>query len=168
MTDDGEPQLTPLQREYLARNPEASLVGQSDDVPVQPISGVGGWLGLLTASLLAFGPLLNALRLKDELEIASAGQTQSSVTAVVAWSYFSFYATLSVFGGYRLARCFNPATIPIVLTCIWLPIVLDFGLTIFSGSTDAAIFRSILWASIWTVYLLRSKRVKNTYYPSRA
>lgn len=171
LADDNEPLLTPLQREYLARNPEVSLVDQSADVSGAPISGVGGWLLFLTISLLAFGPLLNAVRLADELEIAQAGQPltkHSSSVVLAAWGYFAFYAVLSVFAGYRLSKFFNPATIPIVITCIWLPIILGFSVTIFSGSVDGSIFRSILWASIWTAYLLRSKRVKNTYHLSHA
>jgi hypothetical protein len=171
MAEDKEPLLTPLQREYLARNPEASLVDQSTNMPGAPIRGVGGWLGLLTASLLVLGPLLNAGLIANELEIYQAGQPLSehpSSVALMVWAYFAFYAILSVFAGYRLSKHFNPATIPIVLTCIWLPIVLECGLMFVSVSPDAAIFRSILWASIWTAYLLRSKRVKNTYCPSRA
>lgn len=185
VADENEPLLTPLQREYLARNPEASLVDQSADMPGAPISGVGGWLGWLTFNLGVLGPLLGLLRFKEELGFAEVGQEQSAhplVDAIATWGYFAFYAILSMFAGYRLLKCLRPSTIPIVMACIWLPIVCDFSLILYvqaidprtiagrSGpsGTDVSIARSILWASIWTAYLLRSKRVKNTYYPSHA
>jgi hypothetical protein len=87
LADDNEPLLTPLQRKYLARNPEVSLVDRSADVSGAPASGVGGWLLFLTISLLAFGPLLNAVRLADELEIAQAGQplTKHASSVIAAW-----------------------------------------------------------------------------------
>lgn len=171
MTENSEPLLTPLQREYLARNPEASVVEQPTELTAGPVSGVGGWLLLLTASLLAFGPLLNAGLTQSELEISQASQAQSHLSQInttAVWAYFAFYASLSVFAGYRLAKCYKPSTVPIVITCIWLPIILDLVFTFYNGITDVSIVRSMLWASIWTAYLLRSKRVKNTYYPSRA
>lgn len=171
MTENSEPLLTPLQREYLARNPEASVVEQPAGLAAGHISGVGGWLGLLTASLLVIGPVLNAVRTQSELEISQASQTQthlSQVNMIAVWAYFSLYATLSIFAGYRLAKHFKPSTIPIVIVCIWLPIIIDIALAFFSREGDVSVVRSVLWASIWTAYLLRSKRVRNTYYPSGA
>lgn len=169
--DDGAG-LTPREKAFLEANPEAKF---ANDTPEQApaLRGVGGWLLLLAVGLLIIGPVINFALLQGELQISQAGKAPSPtshVESMLIWGYFAFYASLSFFAGYRLLRRHVPSTIPIVIACMWLPVLVELLLVLVSGSGNSAgvaVAKSIISTSAWTAYLLLSKRVKNTFYTGR-
>lgn len=95
----------------------------------------------------------------------------------IAWITFVTQAVLSIYAGYRLTRDFTPSAVRYAITILWfnnLGInILSFGALALIPSFDAnavlgelisSMIAGFVPASIWTAYLLLSKRVRNTYY----
>lgn len=183
MAHKGDQLLTPLQRAYLEANPEASLAegpeaGASDQP--QELAGVEGWLYFFGISLIALGPLLTiattVLEFSDlkALYPDAVGSPRWDAAVTADWIGTAMYCAISMFAGWRIFKRLVPSTIPIVIACIWLmgPGLGVVGLMVvqdISGDASTAanagaeLGRPIVYCFIWTIYLLRSKRVKNTY-----
>ena len=92
---------------------------------------------------------------------------------VVDWVSSGAYCIVSVTAGLFLYLYRQFQTIDIVVFCLWLSgplnIILTMALSkyLFDNSNFSpfigALLRSVLYAAIWTAYLRRSRRVKNTY-----
>jgi hypothetical protein len=156
------------------------------------ISGVGGWLGFLIVVLMIINPLLgfgslsnefhDALELFPQLE----NNTQLKNYKQVAWLILAALASTSFAAGYRLWKIHCPESVSFAILAIWLvgPLghvlymifiggYLDiiFTATHFSSNVRGHIIDkmftdtifSVMAAGIWTAYLMRSVRVKNTY-----
>lgn len=185
MAEDQE-YLTPLQREYLSRNPQATLVpsepaneGHAQTISHSNPTGVGGWLGLLVVGLIGLGPLITLTTTAQEIFVAESknltltyNSAWQSVKSLI-WIISILYCAISIYAGWRLISRKTRRTVPIVVACIWIA---GPGLTIFSlfainfwfGVTDTSGFgaelaRPFVFCAIWTPYLLMSKRVANTY-----
>jgi Protein of unknown function (DUF2569) len=183
MTDKDEPLLTPLQRAYLEANPEASLTESAkEEATSQPrkLAGVEGWLYFFGISLFALGPLLTVVMTAAEfsnlkvLYPDAVGSSQWNSAVAAGWIATGIYCAISMFAGWRIFKRLVPSTIPIVIACIWFmgPGLGVIGLMVaqdISGGANtaadagAAFGRPLVYCIIWTIYLLRSKRVKNTY-----
>lgn len=147
-------------------------------------SGVGGWLLLLVVGLLVLFPLLNAGRINAEI---MAAETQyptikslpqwANLKAGMWWTFLAF-AALSFYGGWGLARGKDWSVVKRAKFVLWLigPVgafVMGVIVPIATlGKSSAAegqfwgnLIVSIISASIWTAYLSKSKRVRNTYGP---
>jgi hypothetical protein len=149
--------------------------------PGEP-SGVGGWLALLIIGLI-LGPMLGAGSMLSEttnMETAIPGLSASSAWGnfkLTVWSFFAVFTAISISAGYRLLKVHEPKTVSFAIYSLWIagPIsALSFGLLLpifvpaFSYSTIvpemlASSISSAIHAGIWTLYLKRSVRVKNTY-----
>lgn len=183
MSEDNEPLLTPLQRAYLEANPEATLTksagAEATDQP-RELAGVEGWLYFFGISLFALGPLITVVMAAAELSKLediyprSVGSSQWNSTIVAVWTATAIYCAISIFAGWRIFMRRVPATIPIVIACIWLMgpglavVVMMVAQDISGGgvtATDVGSYfgRPLVYCTIWTAYLLRSERVKNTY-----
>jgi len=147
------------------------------------LRGVGGWLGLLVVGLTILGPILGAVNLSadftnaeiDYPKIASFAPWVSYKSAI--WAVFGVAALVSLTSGLLLFR-FRPSSVRLSIVALWIigpvKVLLDIVVanTSFTQTVAAAmvqgmwpgLFVSILVAIIWTSYLLRSKRVRNTYY----
>lgn len=183
MTDKDEPLLTPLQRAYLEANPEASLTEsakvEATDQP-RKLVGVEGWLYFFGISLFALGPLLTVAITASELSNLKAlypeavGSSQWNSAVAAGWTATGIYCAISVFTGWRIFKRIMPSTIPIVVACIWLMgpglgiislmVAQDSGGANIAADAGAGLGRPLVYCVIWTIYLLRSKRVKNTYW----
>ena len=183
MNEEKEPMLTPLQKAYLEANPDATL---ADDAPEKSegkplLSGVGGWLSFLVVSLFALGPIFGFImnfgeiaRTEDQFPDLTGSDLWSRLK-VVMWSFFAAQVAISVYAAHRLNNRLVPASVPIAILCLWVsgPILNFLAAVAVSnmngesivGSNEVAtgIFRSGLTSTIWTAYLLLSRRVKNTY-----
>jgi hypothetical protein len=145
------------------------------------LKGVGGWLLTFIIILSVISPIrilletakMLALDAQTEAQLGSSWQTYSLFSwalaaATIAWAWFL---------AYRLARVHTPASVRLVVRGLWVlafgPILLDLivawllwpdliaaGLdgTYFIGFFQAAVF-----ATIWSLYLTKSKRVENTF-----
>ncbi|MCB2066536.1 MAG: DUF2569 family protein [Erythrobacter sp.] len=146
-------------------------------------SGVGGWLALLVAGLLVLGPLLSLGMTSGELGQAEYTNPQLVGSPVweqvkfITWIAWFTQAVLSVYAGYRLTRDFTPSAVRYAVAILWFNNIginiLSFGALALIPSLDAtaavgemvgSLIAGVVPAGIWTAYLLRSKRVRNTYY----
>jgi hypothetical protein len=144
--------------------------------------GVGGWLALLVLGLVVLGPLFNAARINGDL--LDAERQYPQLSTMPAWlgyksgtwiTYFAITA-LSVWAGVGLYRQRGWSAVRRAKIILWIigpaaSIVLGVLLPIVCFGRSAAgeaefvgsLIASVLVASIWTAYLARSKRVRNTY-----
>ncbi len=170
MNDDDQNYLTPRQKAFLEANPDGLLSKDAPEASSNPeLKGIGGWLQFLIIALIFLGPLLTGVLAYVDLQ--SARDADPSITPeawklilISVWSFVVLYSALSIGTGLLLQKRFKRSTIPIAIGLIWLlgPII-NFGVAIIADEFDGSEGRSIIFSVVWTVYLLRSKRVKNTY-----
>lgn len=144
-----------------------------NEVPdVEKLKGVGGWLAFLIIGLVFIGPIINAFQFyfgvieQREVIFANINDTHSNIYEIFAWIMFSLYISLMIFAGLMLYKRHKKSTIPIVIGLIWLFGPVASGLILlaeYDREVLISLVRSIIYSSIWTAYLLMSKRVKNTY-----
>jgi len=146
------------------------------------LSGVGGWLTFLIFGMTVLGPLLGFGRL--DLEFASAEQQFPLVTSLAnwkayksaTWDAFFVISAISFYGGYGLAVGKDWSVVRIAKFILWLTgpcatvvmgwviptMFLDNSFVNYSDFVGGLI-SSIIATIIWTIYLSKSKRVRNTY-----
>lgn len=156
------------------------------------ISGVGGWLGFLIVVLMIINPLSGFGSLSNEfhdvLELFPQleNNTQLKTYKQVAWLILAALASTSFAAGYRLWKFHCPESVRFAIIAIWLVGPLGHALYIvfignyldiiskvahFSSNVRGHIIDktftdtiySVIAAVIWTAYLMRSTRVRNTY-----
>ena len=178
MSEESAPLLTPRERDFLARNPETTIIDPpTDSAAMLELKGVEGWLGFLAVSLVMLGPLItSAITAVDINDLKSlypetVGTPQWNNVVAGSWAATIAYSAISIFAGYRLFKHHVPRTVPIVIACMWVdgPILGILTFAMFEGDARAGgdVARSVITTGVWTAYLLRSKRVKNTYGRSR-
>lgn len=153
-------------------------------MPDEPyLKGVGGWLELLIVGLIVVGPWLGFGRMTDEYASAEK-QLPSLVTHAawiqykqLSWCVFALTAALSITAGYRLWKVHSIDSVRFAVPSLWLAgpggqvlyfvaAVMSLGMEPAPGMLSAlvgSIVASTIAAAIWTAYLLRSQRVRNTY-----
>jgi len=159
---------------FLAKGADPSTNSQGP-------KGVGGWLLLLVAGMLAIGPLLGAARVGSAMFFVEAQfpalKTMGEWGAykTVMWLAFFAFAALSVYGGWGLLRGKDWSMVGRAKTVLWLvgpggSLVLGVlipKMTLSESNIDGGVvggfIASVLSAAIWTAYLSKSKRVRNTY-----
>ncbi len=144
-------------------------------------SGVGGWLGLLTAVLLVMGPLAGATQML--VGIPAAESENPALSTMPAWTFFKsvmwsahlIIAAISVYAGWGLARGTSWRVVRRAKVALWVVgpvaiIVLGAVVPLVTlGHIEAAtgllpeLVRSSMIALVWTLYLSKSKRVRATY-----
>ena len=146
------------------------------------LRGVGGWLLFLIICLVAIGPLSGFGNLSDYFEnaerITPAWLVNSQWVEYKALSWDIFRATtiLSISIGAALSLVHRPITVTLAIIGLWLLWLLtSFGnvaaAAIVSGADPSAALREISGAAtgvfittlLWTIYLIRSRRVRNTF-----
>lgn len=142
------------------------------------ISGVGGWLGILVVGLMVFGPLGemstygNELLMMDKLpQLANNAQHQNFMQ--VYRIILMVLVPIQFTAGYRLWKIHSPASVQFAILVIWLGplgsvllkiseiIILDGNASSFS--IGEVLIPTVIVAGVWTTYLRRSVRVRNTY-----
>lgn len=147
------------------------------------LKGVGGWLLLLVILLMLVSPILTfgstsgqfySVEMKfPEMAQSSNWQTYKSIM----WTATLGYISASFFAAYRLLKTHEASSVSLVIGFLWIGkstlIVTDFFASIALLNLDVSVIFSpqvlgnvIQWiviASLWTLYLKRSKRVRNTY-----
>lgn len=144
--------------------------------------GVGGWLLLLVAGMMVLGPLLGAGRISAEFMAAEvqyptlASMEQWRTYKAGTWWIFLLVAATSFYGGWGLAKETNYSAVMRAKAILWITgpgATLVMGLLLpamIFGATNALnaqfavqFIGTVIAAAVWTTYLTRSKRVRNTY-----
>ena len=142
-------------------------------------TGIGGWLALLIVWMVFFRPvagvymlsMLQAHSLADPTALESNGWLVDTSTF---WIIFLIVAALSIYGGLRLWRDRSPAAVRTAIIVLWIysPIAavdLLIARAFLEGrvpwpNAALTIAINLAIAAVWTVYLMRSQRVRNTYF----
>lgn len=145
------------------------------------LKGVGGWLGLFVVILAIISPVRIVIETYNILQTDPAIAPQLGIRwqiyKIFTWSLSLATIVAMLYFAYRLVRIHNRSTVPLVIKGLWfvaiVPIVLDFIVAailwpdgIVEG-LDATyfvpIFQSLVFSTIWSLYLAKSRRVANTY-----
>jgi hypothetical protein len=152
----------------------------SDD---SELRGVGGWLGLLVFGMLVGAPL--SLLAGAAGTIGSAEQANPALATLPVWQQVTWLiwgfslaqAAIHATGAWRLITRQVPQTVRFAIGALWIggPLLNVIGnLTIDTVAGVSPVddllgsLRSFAYAGVWTAYLLKSQRVKNTYQDSYA
>lgn len=148
----------------------------SDDV-----RGIGGWLAFLIVILCFLSPIgtiltnlteISAME-SENLPIVAMPEWQTIKT--VAWIFAFAQAAILAFTGWLLYTKHVAKTPFYAIAGLWIgsPLIsllsivavsYIVGEALISPDSIGPLIRTIIFAMIWTTYLLMSKRVKNTYY----
>ena len=145
------------------------------------LSGVGGWLLLLTLQLMILGPLLDAGRIN--FSFISMENEFPNLKTIPNWSIYKNWVwfvmglkfLIGFYAGLKLIKDRNPSAINQVKVIIWItgPVAglilgvflpeIIFG-SVQIGSEFIGPFLSLtITCIVWTIYLSKSNRVKATY-----
>lgn len=140
--------------------------------------GIGGWLALLILWMVVLRPLAGIV-LWQEMHAANAEDPEAVarssllVSTTFFWIVFLCLAALNIYGGVRLWRDRSFAAVRCAIAILWIAAPIAIGALIIAQAyltngvtlADAAtrLGTNVAAAAAWTAYLLRSKRVRNTY-----
>jgi hypothetical protein len=175
--------LVDLGRQRLQGSPDLQHVPAKNVDRALSKSGVGGWLLFLVVVLMILTPVLGYGRLV--VAISSAEDARPAIAYLPSWQaykslagwIYAMTAAASVIAGFCLWRVHSPGSVRLAMITLWLigPVaaIVDAAgaMRIFNASFARAFNPSIIGAVggtvavalIWTLYLWRSKRVRNTY-----
>ena len=148
------------------------------------LTGVGGWLGLLIAGLIVLGPLRSVTSTINNISNAESANSALLTNQLwlnykaAVWVIWGIATTVSIGAGYCLYRIHLPSSVRFAIISLWVigpgALIADSAalyLAIFrplnrpldSGELLGMLVGSLVVSGIWTAYLLKSVRVKNTY-----
>jgi hypothetical protein len=145
------------------------------------LRGVKGWLAAFVVIIAAVSPGWAAIQIYNGLYTGNAALLGDvpfiAALRTVGWSTVGFAALVGWFVAYRLLAVHNWTSVRIAVVGVWLAsvgtIVLQYvGITYYVGlPADAFLLdagprdfiRPFIFGIVWTAYLLKSERVRNTY-----
>ena len=146
------------------------------------LRGVKGWLLTFVIIMAVISPVVSVIMVYVELYTGEAAFLpdipQVSQLRLFTWALVAVDAAIGWFAVYRLLAIHNWLSVQITIACVWigsvgLMIIGLFGVTTITGATvgdlmaqgsgPGAIIQPFIFGLIWTAYLLKSERVKNTY-----
>ena len=146
-------------------------------------SGIGGWLLLLVVQMMIIGPLSGAGAIFGAIASAeiqhpalASSPGWSALKGAIGWT-FAVVAALSFYGGLRLTRSRDWSAVKEAVQILWATgpaaaFVLGWIIprVVFGEASLGDMVSPIAWTSIyagiWTAYLKKSRRIRNTYDPS--
>ncbi len=161
-----------------------NAVNKKPSYPNVPLKGVGGWLLLLIFVLAIYTPVMGFRSLYYDF-IVSASVFPVLETnpmwvryRMAVWIVFGILCLFCFGAGYALWKIHKPISVQFAIGVIWLagpfvPIIYAaIAAAIFPIAFSQAIkpfylgiAATAIQSAIWTGYLVKSVRVKNTYYP---
>ena len=144
------------------------------------LAGIGGWLAFFVATLAVIGPIAGALGTVGNLygnpQVATFFGRNWPTVQFLEWSVFAAGVAISWFVAWRLVRVRVWKSVRIAVAGLWAMAILPglaemVGISLISGMSVGSIaagmgaqaLRPLIYAAVWTAYLLRSVRVQNTY-----
>ena len=151
-----------------------------DNAITGDLVGVGGWLAFFAFSLGLASPVAGlisvATTLYGDSMIRSAYGEVFGQLEIFEWLVLGVSVAACWYVVWRLFNRRNRATVWIAIATIWLVapgglLGEAYGVSLISGvpmaelmgNVDAEFVRPFIFAGVWTLYLLMSERVKNTY-----
>lgn len=146
------------------------------------LKGVGGWLAFLIVVMTILGPLLSFGTIFGNLghlddEFGGSPPPEWSAYKTITWSFFWAGVVPSVVAGLRLDRDLRPISVKLAIAALWIagPILYSANIIVLSAVVGpewrpdefvGPILVSAFGPLVWTLYLIFSRRVRNTYYAS--
>ena len=145
------------------------------------LKGVGGWLLTFVIILSVLSPIRNILGTYNALAVSTEIETQLGTNWQIynAFTWMLCIASVAamLYFAYRLVWVQNRSTVRLVAWGLWVIVlgrsILDFIVTgvlwpeSITEGYDATyltpIAQSLIFATIWSLYLTKSRRVANTY-----
>lgn len=142
-------------RKYSRR----SFANAVDGIPV----GVGGWLFVLVCVMLVAIPLNSFVVIQEILEklYSNNGGAYNGAWFTIAILFFT--EMVSIVGGWGLAKGNTPNVVTRAKIALWVQAIVGALILPIGMDGGIALFRSLIVATVWTLYLSKSKRVKATY-----
>ena len=147
----------------------------------QELRGVGGWLALLIFILGIISPIRivveTGVNLNVAAEVAQSLGPNWTPYKIISWIMSLAAGACSFYLAYRLKEVHRRSTVDLVIKGMWIlafvPQLLDLilGLILFPHLSDALLdgsmigelLKSFVFPMVWSLYLLKSVRVANTY-----
>lgn len=146
--------------------------------------GVRGWLALLVVGMCILGPLIAIGETSSNLHAAERESAHLANLPLwvnykqAMWRLIALICGILIFGGWSLWKHYQSSSVYIAITCLWvaniIAVVGDYAITssilgadIAASSTNEYVgmtIRALVAPTVWTLYLLNSKRVQNTYF----
>lgn len=149
------------------------------------VKGVGGWLSYFILLNVIISPLFTLA-----VVVGSYAQLEAKFPLLIEDRYYTSYkaqtliltfcAISSLFvAGVRLWRVHKPSSVSFMIYSMWIVVIGSsfilaligiahspqlLSLAQVSFDALASFFAMSIYATLWTLYLKRSKRVRNTYY----
>lgn len=153
------------------------------DLSLDGPKGVGGWLAFLIIILAILSPVANIGMLAREFhEIEMETPLMLHISAYVQYKWFCWgtvwlASVISIAAGILLWKKHDWKSVRYAISALWfigpfsiilvgLYFCMSFGTDMLGGflkDVTGSFLKSVFWAVVWTAYLLKSKRVKNTY-----
>lgn len=146
-----------------------------------PLKGVEGWLAFLVIRYMVLTPVLLIARIQNEFAVAEQLSPQLLEVAgwvkykSIMWSGIWVFIAVALYAGYGLWKVHAKKSVVTAIIAEWflclglyagafLALHLSFGeIQLLDADSFSTFFGSAIVSVVWTAYLLRSKRVKNTY-----
>ena len=147
---------------------------------IRQLYGVGGWLALFVVVLVAGALLFLAsihfmLNHAQEANPAIVSHPKWAMFKVGMWTVALAFAALNFFAVYKLQSEYKLSSVRIAIWVLWLtglgaPLLIML-LSLWLGfEVDQAVagfvegvLQTLIGTVLWTLYLLKSTRVRNTY-----
>ena len=144
------------------------------------LKGVGGWLAFFLVTLGVITPgvsIFMTLRSFNDPQLAYLPEGLVQTLTTIDLATLAVAVALCWFATYRFLKLFNWTTVKIGIATLWalafinvlaVPLLVSWstGLPmgiVFESGGPQLIIRPLIYAGIWTAYLLKSVRVRNTY-----
>lgn len=144
--------------------------------------GVNGWLVVLVIGLAVLGPSRRFMDLQTQIFSIEGSRVNLALSPVwqhlklVMWSSWTFQAAIGIVAAGLLVYRWKRSTPHIVMwllfaMCVLPPIISWMGFYMVnpqsaarvSQETVVSLLQGFIFAVVWSLYLYRSKRVRNTY-----
>lgn len=145
--------------------------------------GVGGWLAFFVIALCVLGP--SQLISSTVVGFSTLEASIPGASVLPAWQDYKLYTWiviglvigLRLLAGGLLTNHFKPLSVRVAISVLWVtPLITSVGTLIsakaaFGAETPVSpvdtayvFMANIVIAAVWTSYLVKSVRVRNTYY----
>lgn len=155
-------------------------MGMADITQTPELKGVAGWLRFFVIILAVISPIRAVVQTATILQIDPAIEDQLGTKWTIyegfTWSLTAATVAATFYFAYRLIWVQNRSTVRLVIRGLWAvtigALALDFivasalwpeNITQIDAEYVKGVFQSLVFATIWSLYLTKSQRVANTY-----